>query len=61
MMIYVNVALYENGKKGNSFTDEIENISPDMFDGPEPGESYLLTFVEMSEKEFKNMPEFEGF
>jgi len=61
MKIYVNVALFENGKKGNSFTDEIENISIDMFDNAQPGERYLLTFVEMTEKAFKSMPEFVGF
>ena len=60
-MIYVNVALLENGKKGNSFTDELKNVSVDMFDGASPGETYLLEFVEMSEEEFKKLPEFEGF
>ena len=61
MKTYVNVALFENGKKENSFTDEIKNISADIFDGAEPGEQYLLTFVEMDEKKFNNLPEFEGF
>jgi len=61
MRTYVNVALFENGKKENSFTDEIENISADIFDDSTVGEQYLLTFVEMDEKEFNNLPEFVGF
>ena len=61
MRTYVNVALFKNGKKENSFTDEIENISADIFDGSTAGEQYLLTFVEMDEKEFNNLPEFVGF
>jgi hypothetical protein len=61
MRTYVNVALFENGKKGNSFTDEIVNISSDMFCDWQPGDKYLITFVEMEEKDFEALPDFEGF
>ena len=61
MKTYVNVALFENGKKGTSFTDEISNISGDMFDGVEPGGQFLLSFVTMEEEEFEALPEFTGF
>lgn len=36
---------------------ELENL----FDDAEEGESYTITYSEMSEEEFEALPEFDGF
>ena len=48
----------------SSYIDEGTNINLlDLLDGSYPGEDegYLVSIVEMTEEEFKALPEFDGF
>ena len=51
--------------QGSSCIDEINNAPnlADLLDGayPEEDEGYLVSIVEMTEDEFKALPEFHGF
>lgn len=50
--------------QGSSYIDEDRDISLfDLLDGAYPGENegYLVSIVEMTEEEFKALPEFAGF
>ena len=50
--------------QGSSYIDEAGNITlSDLLDGADAGEDegYLVSVVEMTEEEFKTLPEFIGF
>jgi hypothetical protein len=49
---------------GTGYIDTLKNASiiiEDLFDGCPVGDGYELTIIEMTEKEFEDLPEFEGF
>ena len=51
--------------QGSSYIDDINTTATlaDLLDGAYPGEDegYLVSIVEMTEEEFKALPEFDGF
>lgn len=57
----------ERSDTAGSYVDEIKSL-PQVMDGElsdidytEPGTQIILTIVEMSQEEFENLPEFEGW
>jgi hypothetical protein len=61
---YVHI---ERSDTAGNYIDEIKSL-PQVLDGElddidyiEPGTQIILTIVEMSQEEFENLPEFEGW
>ncbi len=57
----------ERSDTAGNYIDEIKSL-PQVLDGElsdidyiEPGTQIILTVVEMSQEEFENLPEFEGW
>ena len=63
-MEYVKVQVLNEWRSncGAVYIDEIQNIDCiALMDGCPPGDGYVLTKIEMTEDEFKALPEFTGF
>ena len=62
-MRFVKIELWYKDKPQGSYIDRIDKISfADLLDGMGSGtDNYRISVVEMSEAEFKKLPEFVGF
>ncbi len=59
---FVHVSIPALGARGYvQPMDEIANAIDAEFDGAAPGDTILLQLVEMTEVEYKKLPEFEGW
>ena len=59
---YIKIKSVAQGSSYIDKVDEAVNLA-DLLDGAYPGEDegYLVSIVEMTEDEFKALPEFDGF
>lgn len=62
-MEFIKITLMYKDREQGSYYDRIDNMDlADLIDGMEQGDdSYNLSIVEMSEVEYENLPEFQGF
>ena len=59
---YVHISIPKLGARG--YVQPIDKLAEALvgeFDGAAPGDTILLQLVEMTEAEYKKLPEFEGW
>jgi len=62
-MEFIKITLMYKDREQGSYYDRIDNNMnlADLIDGMEGDDSYNLSIVEMSEVDYENLPEFQGF